>query len=479
QLVNQFLFESFLINLSAITIAFLFYLVFFPRFSSLVSNLSQEEFWDFALWHYNWFIPLILGLIILGTLFSGLYPAFILSRFQPIRILGKKLTSAVGSNNLRKGLVTFQFAVCVILIVGTLVVYRQMEYMQTQDLGFDPEQIVVVEQPSVFSDFEGRTQAVRNFKNELGNHAAITDVMSTLVIPGRQIRWKISMRRLQENAEDAHAFNYNLVDENFIPGFDMQILSGRNFSGEVGSDRDTACIITKLGAEVLGFENPEAAIGQTITSDDMQSSVIIVGVVNDYHQESLRSAMQPTIFFLNDYAEYYLMRINTASLQDNLAFIEDQWNERFPGNPFQYFFLDDYFNAQYQNEIRFQKLFTIFALLAIVVACLGLFGLSAFIAQQRIREVSIRKVLGAGIYQLVLLLTTDFMKIILLANLLAWPLIAYLMHNWLEGFANRISLNLWTFVLSGLLVLALGLLTVSYHAYRAAASNPSDILGAE
>ncbi|MCB0655947.1 MAG: ABC transporter permease [Saprospiraceae bacterium] len=479
QLMIQFLLESFLINGSALLFATGLYLVLFSGFSRMVTNLEDQQFWNFALWHHSWFLPFLAALLFGGTLLSGLYPAFVLSRFRPIRILGNSMPTGRAGHLLRKGLVLFQFAICVALIVGTMVVYRQMDYMINQDLGFNDHQIIVVEQPGVAENFESRTRNIKNFKTEVARNASISDVMSTLVIPGRKIRWKINVRRIQDEPEKAHVFNYNLVDANFIPGFGMQLEAGRNFSEDIPSDRDTACIITRNAVELLGFKNPEEAIGQVITSDDIQQTAIIVGVVNDYHQESLVHEMQPTLLLLNDYAEFYLMRANTSNLKQTIAFVEDTWNDRFPGSPFQYFFLDDYFNAQYQNEIRFQKLFLIFAFLAILVACMGLFGLSAFMAQQRVKEVSVRKVLGAGITQLVWLLTTDFARIILLANFIAWPVIGYLMHRWLQGFATRIDLSAWYFLVAGVLVLVLGAATVLFHALRAASTNPATILSAE
>lgn len=479
QLWTQFLTESFLVNAFALCIAVGVYALFFKSFSRMVTNLADEQFGGFALWYQGYFVWLLLGLLLGGTLLSGLYPAFVLSQFKPIRILGKSMESGRRGNLLRKGLVLFQFAVCIALIVGTMIVYGQMKFMLNQDLGFNGSQIVVVEQPGVSANFETRMQNIKNFKTEIARNTGVSDVMSTLVIPGRKMRWKVNVRRYQDEPEMAHAFNYNLIDAHFIDGFNMQMLAGRNFSEDIATDADTACIITQLASQLLGYQDPDDAIGQTITSDDLGTSRIIVGVVNDYHQESLRSEVQPTLFLLDDYAEYYLMRIQAGNLQQTIGYIETEWTKRFPGSPFQYFFLDDYFNAQYQNELRFQKLSFIFAFLAILVACLGLFGLSAFMAQQRVKEISVRKVLGAGVGQLILMLTADFAKIILVANILAWPVIGWLMYQWLQGFSLRIPLHFWYFLVAGFIVMLLGALTVFFHAWRAANSNPAEILAGE
>ncbi len=477
QLVRQFLFESFLVNLVAVLISVAAFLLLFPAFSQLTGILTEGDYWNYLIVLEPWFLLFLAGLVLMGTLFSGLYPAFVLSNFKPIRILGKSLQSDRQGVLLRKMLVVLQFSICIALIIGTLTVLRQMRFLQQQDLGFNASQIVVVEQPSMFSDFESRTNQIRVFKESLRKESQISDVMSTLVIPGQKVRWKSDVRRRGQSEDQAQIFNYNLVDEHFFDGFEMDMVAGRNFSPDIPSDRDTACVITESGAKVLGFDNPLDAVGQVLQSDN--SSSIVIGVVNDYHQESLHSDVHPTIFFVHDYAEYYLMRIGTDQVSGGIAAIESNWNTHFPGSPFQYFFMDDHFNAQYENDLRFQKLFMVFAVLSIILACLGLFGLSAYTAQQRLREISIRKVLGARIDQVVLLLSKDFAFLILIGNLIAWPIIAWAMQRWLESFAVRTSLSIWVFIFSAGLVISIGALTVAYHAIRAALVNPSEILATE
>ena len=465
-------------NVIAILLSVGLYILLFPAFGQLTGIFSDGNYWDYLIVAQPIFILFLMALVVFGTVASGLYPAFVLSRFKPVRILGQAIKSSQQGVLMRKGLVIMQFSICIALIIGTLVVLKQMQFLQQQDLGFDPSQIVVVEQPSVFADFETRMNSVRTFKTGLRENSQISDVMSTLVVPGKKMRWRFDIHRLGQAESESHILNYNLVDDAFLPGFGMDIVAGRNFSSDVPSDLDTACILTELGAKVLGFANAEDAIGQTIQSGNSLSAIVI-GVVNDYHQESLHEEVQPTIFFLNDYAEFYLMRINGEQVSGALAAIEQQWQQHFPGNPFQYFFMDDHFNAQYENDQRFQNLFFLFSAIAIALSCLGLFGLSAYIARQRRKEVSIRKVLGASTGQLILMLTSDFTKLILLANLVAWPAIAWLMQKWLTTFAIRISLSWWLFLVSALLALLLGISTVIYHASKAANLNPSEVLATE
>ncbi len=478
QLVKQFLLDAMIMNGFSIVLAVALYLILFPAFATLTGILSEGNYWDHLILFQPSLMLIIAGLLVVGTLLSGLYPALVLSQFRPARILGNAMISGSDGNLLRKSLVVLQFSICIGLIIGTIVVLKQMKYLQQQDLGFNPSQIIVVEQPSVFNDFQSRMNSVRTFKNSLRAEPQISHVMSTLVIPGKKVRWKADLHRLGQSEAESHVFNYNLVDEAFFPGFGMEMIAGRNFSADIPTDADTACVITEMGAQVLGYDQPSEAIGQVVQSGDGLSA-IIVGVVNDYHQESLHEEIQPTVFFLNDYAEYYLMRIKNDQIPKTLATVERQWQLHFPGNPFEYFFMDDHFNAQYENDRRFQKLFSFFSILAIALSCLGLFGLSAYVAQRRSREVSIRKVLGASTAQLILMLTSDFAKLILLANIIAWPMIGWLMQDWLAGFATRTTLSWWIFAASALLVLLLGILTVTYHAFRAANLNPSVVLSSE
>ncbi|MEM7375055.1 MAG: ABC transporter permease [Bacteroidota bacterium] len=479
QLIGQFLMESILVNLVAILLSIGLFALLVPAFGEVAGLPEGDQLWEHVLWKQGWFVGLIVGFILLGSLLSGLYPAFILSGFMPIQVLSGKLRSSRGSAIFRKGLVIFQFAACVALIIGTMTVRSQLRFMQSQELGFDPEQILVVERPGVrIRDAEARQASIDGFKSDLEAHASISDVSSTLMVPGRKMRWRFPVRRLGDDPDQTHSFHLNLVDFNFVDAFGMQIVAGRNFDRSYSTDVDTACLITEGGARMLGFQRPEDAIGITIT-DGGDNQAIIVGIVGDYHQESLHHPAPPTLFFVSDYAEYYLMRVQMQGVQSTVAVIEQVWQTRFPGNPFHYFFMEEFFDAQYKNDQQFGQMFGLFSLLAILIGALGLVGLSAYMAQQRVKEIGVRKVLGANVPDILVLLSKDFLKLVGIANLLAWPIIGWIMHNWLEGFALRTSLSWWVFVLAAILVIVIAFLTVSFQSLRTARIDPVKALRTE
>lgn len=341
--------------------------------------------------------------------------------------------------------------------------------------------MMVVERPGILpqAEFYVVMETFRGFKNDLEQNASISDVTSTLMIPGRKMRWKAAVGKHGEAETETHVFHLNIVDFNFLSAFELDLVAGREFSMEYGTDEDTACIISRTGARVLGFDDPTDAIGQSLQWSGYRQGGIIVGVTEDYHQESLHEAAPPVLFVPSDYAEFFLMHVSTEELPQTLKSIEGVWESRFPGNPFHFYFLDEYFDQQYRNDRRFGRIFGLFAFLAMVVGCLGLFGLSAYMAQQRFKEIGVRKVLGASTSQIWVLLTRDFVELVLLANVLAWPLIAWGMNRWLEGFALRTSLNWGLFALAGVAVLAIALLTVSYQAYRVANIQPAEALRTE
>jgi putative ABC transport system permease protein len=257
----------------------------------------------------------------------------------------------------------------------------------------------------------------------------------------------------------------------------MKLVAGRLFSEEFTQDPDTSVIISESTSRLLGFTKPEDAVGQTLAIPGFQWNPITVGVVNDYHQVSLKKSLDPAIFYCTQYGgEFYSIRINTSNLNDAIDHIRQSWTKAFPGNPFEYFFLDDYFNQQYENERKFGKLFTTFAALAVIVGCLGLFGLSAYTATQRTKEIGIRKALGSSEQGIFFLLSQEYLKLVGLSILLATPLVWWVMNSWVQNFPYRISISAFTFVIAGAFVLAIALLTVSYQTLKAARANPVDSL---
>ena len=477
-LVARFLAEAALINGISLLIAYWMICLSLPSFNH-ISGLSLDGSYLLQ----RWFIELLVALWVIGSLLSGFYPAWILSSFKPVTVLKGKLKNASGGVFLRKGLVVTQFMASIALIAGTIIVYRQLSYMMNQGIGMNIDQVLVMDRPAIAPNHDKNVGAFRAgidlFRDELKKDPAIEAVSNSSTIPGKQRVYKSTIKLFGSSSNDSITVRTNSMDFDFLKVFKMQLLAGRTFSRDFPKDPDTSAIITLSAARLLGFKKPEDAIGKTVQVWDGYNP-IIVGVVNDYHQVSLKKPLEPTLFSCDWYeGDYFSVRLHTGHLAQTLQHVEESWTKAFPGNPFEYFFLDDYFNRQYTNERQFGHLFTTFAFFAILISCLGLFGLSAYTASQRIKEIGIRKVLGASVINITTMLSKDFLKLVVLAVVLVTPLVWWLMNRWLQDYAYRITINGWTFVLAGLAALLIALITVSFQAIKAAISNPVKSLRAE
>ncbi|HZI54464.1 MAG TPA: FtsX-like permease family protein, partial [Chitinophagaceae bacterium] len=317
--------------------------------------------------------------------------------------------------------------------------------------------------------------------NETKKSPAVTGLSTSLTVPGKQREYKATIKRFGSSTNDSAIMRVNSMDYDFLDVFKMKLIAGRSFSKDFPQDDDTSVIITESSVRPLGFKDAQDAIGKTLHIPRFGDwKPIIVGVVNDYYQVSLKKPLDPSIFFCTIYGgEFYSLRIQTTDIPKTLEHVRKSWAAAFPGNPFEYFFLDDYFNSQYQNERRFGKLFTSFAILAIIIGCLGLFGLSAFMANQRIKEIGIRKVLGASVGNIAAMLSKDFIRLVAIAVLVASPIAWFVMDKWLQDFAHRVSISWWVFVLAGAAALFIALVTVSFQAIKAAVANPVKSLRTE
>ena len=477
QLINQFLVEAALVNLLSVLIAWGLAFLFLSSFNRL-SGLELDP----SYLARPWFIGLLVSLWIVGSLLSGFYPAIVLSSFKPIVVLKGKLKNNARGILLRKGLVVTQFIASIALIAGTFIVYRQLKYITSKDMGMNISQVLVVERPGIADTSRSVFNAnIDVFRNELKKNPNIQAVSASFTIPGKQREYKVVLKRYGAAASDSAIVRFNSLDYDFLDVFKMKVIAGRKFSPDFPNDPDTSIIITETAAKLLGFKKPEDAIGQTCTIQQFGNwSPIIVGVVNDYHQVSLKKPLDPSMFNCSLYgAEYYSMRVNTADLPRTIDHVKKSWATAFRGNPFEYFFLDEYFDKQYANERKFEKLFISFAVLAIIIGCLGLFGLSAYTATQRIKEIGIRKVLGASVPDITKMLSKDFLKLIVIAIVIASPLAWWAMSKWLEDFAYRVNISWWIFLAAGALALAIAMLTVIFQAIKAAIANPVKSLRTE
>lgn len=465
QLINQFLVESFVLNFLALSLATLLVVLTTPYFNQLIdSQLSRLFFLESKFW------LAVAGIFVLGSVLSGLYPAFVLSSFKPIQVLKGKLTTNGSGILMRRGLVIFQFAASITLIAGTIIVYQQLSHMRKLDVGFDMTDTMVVRGPEVFAVDSLFGTALTSFENELKANSMVGAVSNSSNVPGDEIFWTRGMRK-QENPEDQNFIVYLVgVDHDYFPTYGIDILAGRNYDPKMTTD--TANVIVNLATvESLKIPTPEEAIGQKVVfSGDTRT---IIGVVDNYVQLSLKNTTNPLVFPLSEHASnFFTVKLKSDNYQEAFDEVKATYDDFFPGNPFDTFFLDEFYNKQYVNEQNFSRAFTLFALFAIIVACLGLFGLTSFTALQRTKEIGIRKVLGADVSQIVMILSKEFLILLIIANVISWPIVYFIMDGWLNNFASRISVGILVFIAAAILVLIIAVIAVGYKTVSTAKTNP-------
>ncbi len=470
-LIKQFLTESLVLCLLALAIACLLTAIVLPLFNSLTAKeLALSALANPAA------IAAALALTLLVTILAGAYPAFLLSAFRPAAILRGHAWSGTGKGRLRRGLVIFQFAVSAVMIIGTLVVFRQLHYIQNKKLGFDKEQVLILRHSQLLGNH------AETLKQEMVKVPQVVSatLSSFLPVPSARARTPIA-RSDNPNPRQAFPISFWRIDEDYIATLGMKIVAGRNFSAQLSGDGQ-AVIINQAAVRHFGLEKP---LGQTLIMMDMdaekpgamvQVPCTIIGVVEDFHFESLREAIAPLVLRRGQSRGNLVMRLKPGHIAAVIKTLENKWTSLLPGEPFEYAFLDESLNLLYESEMRIGRIFAIFAALAVFIGCLGLFGLASFSAAKRTKEIGIRKVLGATIHEMALMLVRDYVMLVILANIIAWPVAFYLMRNWLQNFAYRTSMNITIFLFSGLLGLAIALLTVSFQAVRAARANPVDSL---
>ncbi len=466
-LIRQFLIESVLLNLVALAIALLAVSELAPAFHRFLGRTAIS---GFSLPADYWLGTL--SLFVVGALLAGLYPAFVLSAYQPVLVLKGVFKNRRNSHALRQGLIVAQFAASVALIAGTMIVYRQVEFMRRQDLGANINQTLVLDAAASFSDSLYQT-AFQPFKNEALRINGVKDLTASSSVMGKEIYWTTGGRRLVEGAGMITLYHLG-VDYDFVPAYSLELKAGRNFSTDFATDNKTA-LLNELAVQQLGFESSESAINQKILRGG--DTLTVIGVVANFHQQGLRKAIDPLILLLRPGLRgYYSAKIQTADVQQAIVSLRKIWETHFPADPFSFFFLDEFFDRQYQADMIFGKVFGAFAFLAVLIACFGLLGLSAYNVVQRTKEIGVRKVLGASVARIAGLLSKDFVKLTLVANLVAWPIAYFAMNRWLQDFAYRVHIGWWVFVLAGGMALLIALLTVSTQAIRAALANPVESL---
>ena len=471
QLIQQFLTESLFLNLMAVLLAAAVAMVLTPWFSELTGReLGYQLFMQPVFW------LVLLALIVSGALMSGIYPAFVLSSFRPVEVLKGKFKNTDKGIFLRKGMVIAQFVASITLMVGTFTVFLQLRYMQNQDLGVNIEQTVVLQAPSVTdSTYKQKYQV---FKQRISDYAEVVSVTASTTVPGGQPNWNAGgIRRLSQGEDEQNQYRVIMTDGSFNKSFGLEMVAGREFSDDVANEWKNV-VLNESATRLMGFATVEEAINDQIFF--WGDTFNIVGVMKDYHQESLKKSFDALIFRYDESPNgFYSVKVQTSQIKDLMATFEADWKDVFPGNPFEYFFLDEHYNQQYKADQQFGAIFTIFSGLAIFIATLGLFGLSSLTAIQRTKEIGIRKVLGASLFGLLRLISKDFIVLVGIAILLSLPLSIWIMNSWLQDFASRISLSWWIFAAPSVMVVVITILTVSIHTIKVAMINPVSSLNYE
>lgn len=470
QLIRQFIGESMLLTVIAFFIALGLVTFSMPLFNSISGKMLTMEYFTSLQ-----FIGGFIGLFVLVSIIGGSYPSFFLSAFRPVEVLQGRLRRGVKSSILRVALVSLQFTVSIVLIIGTLMVDKQLHFVRNRKLGYNKDHVIALRIRN--EETQKKYEAI---KTELLRHPNILSVTASASLPLGRNSFSAHHAVGKPESELTMLFS-QIVDENFIDTYDIEIVKGRNFSKEFPTDREEAVIINEAAVRKLGWhDNPLGQQIEIFMSLDKMKRFKVIGVVKDYHFESLHKKIEPLILYNSNPhgGNYYRLSIRTAPerIQETVAFVKSKWQEFDSQYPIEYVFLDEQYDELYRAEERLGQLFGYFTTLAIIIGCLGLFGLSAFSAEQRTKEIGIRKVLGASIPGVILLLVREFTKWVLLAVVIAWPLGYYIMNKWLQNFAYRTSLEFITFMLAAALALIISLITVIYQATRAAMANPIDSL---
>lgn len=477
QVFAQFLGESFFFTFLAMVIALLIVVLVIPAFNDFTRKLISQNILANG--------QLLLGLgsvfLIVGLL-SGFYPSLFLASFKPLKALKSNVLAGKGNNTalyLRRGLVILQFGISIFLIVGASTVYNQLQYIEGKDLGFDKEQVVVIKLPG-----RGAVQNLETIKKEFLSHPSVLAAASSSAIPGERVH--VMTVRVPDLAS-TDAGNENQQQDNGVRGmriisgdedlaetFDFEIVDGRDLSKEIVSDEAKGFLLNEAAIRAFGLEeNPVGRRFEYVHGLPEPKAGRIVGVVKDFHYASLHSEIEPLmIHVFPNFSAFLNVRINTERVKETMERLEETWNTLQPSSEFDYFFLDSHYDNQYKAEMSLGKVIAFFTLLAVIIACMGLFGLASFITEQRTKEIGVRKVLGASIKSIMTSLSKEFVLLILLANLLAWYPAYYFLNGWLEGFAYRVDISIITFVIAALGALLIALSTISFKTYVAARRNP-------
>ncbi|HVS95788.1 MAG TPA: ABC transporter permease [Puia sp.] len=469
-LISQFMMESLLLAFISMLLALGLAWLLLPVFNQL-----SGKHMVLGLFSRAWLAPAMLGLVVVVGLLAGSYPAFYLSAFRPILVLKGDLAAGFRTGWLRNSLVVFQFGISIFLLVGTAVIYRQLGYIHDRSIGFNREQVMIVNGTDALGNH------VHDFKEQLGKLPGVRGVTMTGFLPTGDWRNDDAIFLTRDlDPKKAISMQTWQVDEDYVPVLGMQMAAGRNFSRDFKTDSN-ACIVNEASLKLMQGRRP---IGSNLYElNDIRKKTVteyhIIGVIKDFNFNSLREVVTPMVLYLHESRGRIALRVGTSDVHHLIGQVEQLWHRMAPSQPFGYTFMDDEFNNIYRTEQRQGGISLSFSLLAIFIACLGLFGLAAYAAEQRTREIGIRKVLGASVSGIVRLLSRDFLRLVVVAAAISFPLAWWAMHHWLQDFAYRVTIGWEIFALAGAVAVAIALVTVSFQAVRAALANPVNSLRSE
>jgi putative ABC transport system permease protein len=471
QLISQFIFESLLVNFVGVMLAFGLAILLLPILSNIVNKNIIFDFSNPMLW------ITLFGLFLIGTLVSGAYPAFVLSSFKTTEVI-RGIAKTGRGLNLRKGLVVFQFTASLLLIACTFIIYRQVDFMLKRDKGLSMDRMLIVAGPQIIGE-EGNQRMI-SFKNELLKISSVKSVTSSGAIPGGGFSFTTGMEKVgAENEKDIGVpIHVVWVDMDFIETYGMQIISGELWNPASASDLKSV-FINETAVERFGLGNADQALNEKLIIGAGGEPFHIQGVVKNFNWNSLKSGYVPMLFKPQEINNNLFSIQLHSNIHESIAQVEHLYKQFFPGNPFDYYFLDDFFNSQYKAEKQFRNIFTMFSILAIVIACLGLWGLASFTIAQRVKEISIRKVLGATVSSIMSLLSSQFLKLFFISGLIALPVAWYAGNSWINNFAFRINMTVDLFIVPLVFLLVIALGTMSFQIFRGASTNPAEVLRSE
>lgn len=472
QLVSQFLFESLVVNAIALVLAIGLVEAAFPAFNAIIGKTL-----DFSVWFRTWLGFLLLGIFLTGVALSGYYPALILSAKKPVKMLKGKFSHTRGGERTRKVLVVLQYTASMILLCSTLIVFAQLRFMRRQALGVKTDQTLVLKFPGYTADFQPKLQAM---KRELAKLPSVRKVTVSGAVPGEEVAMFLSNRRVDDPLKQNRLYEMLVCDEDFLAAYGLQLVAGRGFSEDFGADKNKL-VINETAVHTLGYANNEESLGQLIYVETVEEPMQIIGVVKDYHQQSLNKAYTPIMFAQRSALPWMKLRyisivMENGNLPSLVKSAGEVWNTYFIDSSYDYFFLDQYFDRQYKNDEAFGLIMGLFTVLAIFISCLGLWVLVMFSCSTRFREMGIRKVLGASNGSLFYQLGKEFFFLIGIAMLVALPLSWFTMQHWLSHYAFRIGLKWWFFVLPVVMLFFISLLTIGWQTARTIYSKPARAL---